>query len=91
MKTPRMTANHEKAVVPRKGTTAFSFSTQFHQLPNRMAFPAISHGQGEKRSTIDNLLPKTHYFRRGLAKHPLPLVIRIEGQIKPFSGREVLP
>ena len=73
MKTPRMIANHEKAVVPRQGTAAFS------------------HGRGEKCSTIDNLLPKAHYFRRGLAKHPLPLVIRIEGQIKPFSGREVLP
>ena len=91
MKTPRMIANHEKAVVPRQGTAAFSISTQFHQLPNRMAFPAISHGRGEKCSTIDNLLPKAHYFRRGLAKHPLPLVIRIEGKIKPFSGREVLP
>lgn len=46
MKTPRMIANHEKAVVPRQGTAAFSISTQFHQLPNRMAFPAISHGRG---------------------------------------------
>ena len=45
MKTPRMIANHEKAVVPRQGTAAFSISTQFHQLPNRMAFPAISHGR----------------------------------------------
>ena len=62
MKTPRMIANHEKAVVPRQGTAAFSISTQFHQLPNRMAFPAISHGRGEKCSTIDNLLPKAHYF-----------------------------
>ncbi len=91
MKTPRMIANHEKAVVPRQGTAAFSISTQFHQLPNRMAFPAISPGQGEKNSTIDNLLPKAHYFRRGLAKHPLPLVIRTEGQIQPPSSREVLP
>ncbi len=91
MKTLRMIASREKAVVPRQGTAAFSISTRFHQPPNRMAFPAISHGQGEKNSTIDNLLPKAHYFRRGLAKHPLPLVIRTEGQIRPFSSREVLP
>lgn len=77
-----------KAVVPDKGAAAFSCSTVSPLMSDKTGFPVIS-PQTAKNAANENLLLKTHYFCGGLAKHPPALVIRIEGQIKGPSFREV--
>lgn len=81
--------NREKeAVVPDKGAAAFSCSTLSPPMPDKAGFPVIS-PQMSNNAANRNLLPETHYFCGGLAKHPLALVIRIEGQKRNPAVREV--
>lgn len=81
--------NKEKeAVVPDKGAAAFSCSTVYSPIPDKAGFPVIS-PQTAKNAANRNLLPETHYFCGGLAKDPLALVIRIEGQKRNLVVREV--
>lgn len=77
-----------KAVVPDKGAAAFSCSTVYPPIPDKVGFPVIS-PQTAKNAVNENLLLKTHYFCGGLAKHPPALVIRIEGQKRNPVVREV--
>lgn len=77
-----------KAAAPSQGAAAFFYSTVLSLLARISPFPAISR-QNAENDAIYNLLPKTHYFRPGLAEHPQALVIRIEGRKEVLFFREV--
>lgn len=78
-----------KAAVPDQGTAAFFCSTETKATPGNTPQTGISPLFPTYKGGSNNLLPEKHYFCGGLAKHPPALVIRIEGQNRPFPGREV--
>ena len=71
----------EQAAAPNQGAAAFFYSTETEHFCRRDGQRAIS-------KTIEEylLLPKK-ILSKSLAKHPLALVIRIEGKNKPLPEK----
>lgn len=90
--TSKITPAPAKVAAPSQGAAAFFCSTKKRLLHREMRKSLILQQRRGNAETVgfDNLLRKTHYFRRNCAKHPIANVVLTEGQTgNPQMAREV--